>query len=55
MISSARRRSALGTAIPSAPAVFMLTAVTNLAGRSIGSSEGLAPFRMRSTKKAARR
>jgi len=52
---SARKRVADETVRPSALAAFMLTTKSNVVGRSIGMSEGLAPLRILSTKTAARR
>ena len=52
--SSARASSVGGTLRPSALAVFMLITSSNLDGRSTGRSAGLVPFKMRSTKYAAR-
>jgi hypothetical protein len=54
MTSSARNRTDCGTAIPSVLAVLRLIARTNFVGCSIGMSPGLAPFRILSTKLAAR-
>jgi transposase InsO family protein len=51
---SARIRMDWGTVRPSAFAVFRLTASSNVVGCSIGSSPGLAPRRILSTKPAAR-
>src|SRR5262245_9017949 len=48
--SSARASSEGGTVRPSAFAVLRLTTSSNLVGCSIGKLEGLAPFRIRSTK-----
>src|SRR3954449_1868559 len=53
--SSARARSDGGTSIPSDFAVLRLMVSKNLVGCSIGSSDGLAPLRIRSTKGAPRR
>ena len=53
--SSARARSEGGTSRPSALAVFRLMTSSNLVGCSIGSSDGLAPFAIRSMYSAARR
>jgi hypothetical protein len=47
--SSARSIRPKGTSIPSAIAVLRLINNSNLTGAWIGSSPGLAPFRMRST------
>ena len=47
--SSARASKEGGTVRPSALAVFMLIASSNLVGCSTGRSEGLAPFRILST------
>ena len=47
--SSARCRANSGIARPSALAVFRLTANSNKAGCSIGSSPGLSPRRIRAT------
>ena len=52
---SARKRVAFESVRPSALAVFMLITNSNLVGRSIGISPGLAPLRILSTKKGARR
>jgi hypothetical protein len=53
--SSARARSVGGTARPRALAVFRLMTNSNLVGSWIGSSPGLAPFKILSTYSAARR
>ena len=47
--SSARRSKEVGTARPSALAVFMLMTSSNLVGCSTGRSEGLVPLRILST------
>ncbi len=52
---SARSRSDVDTSMPSALAVLRLTIVSNLVARSTGKSFGFAPFRILSTKVAARR
>ena len=52
--SSARISSVGGMVIPSALAVWRLIMMLNLVGRSIGSSPGFAPFKILSTKAAAR-
>jgi hypothetical protein len=52
--SSARRSSDCGIVSPSAFAVFRLMTNSNLVGSSTGRSPGLAPFRILSTKYAAR-
>src|SRR5262249_29537871 len=53
--SSARSNVAVGTSRSSAFAVLRLRMNWNFAARSIGRSTGLAPLRILSTKKAARR
>src|SRR5262245_6939474 len=53
--SSARASSIAGTSRPSALAVVRLMTKSNLVGCSTGSSAGLVPRRIRSTKSAARR
>src|SRR5215472_7268930 len=53
--SSARPRSACGIVRPRALALLRLMASSNLMGCSTGRSPGLAPFRILSTKTAARR
>ena len=53
--SSARTMSAGGTAMPSALAVFILIASSNLFACSIGSSRTLVPFRILTTYPAASR
>jgi hypothetical protein len=52
--SSAREIIVGGTDKPIAFAAFKLTTSSNFVGSCTGSSEGLAPFRMRSTYDAAR-
>jgi hypothetical protein len=47
--SSARSKSDFGMVMPSAAAVLTLITSSNLVGRSIDRSPGLAPFRIRST------
>jgi hypothetical protein len=49
IISSARTSNEGGMVRPSALAVFMLIASSNLVGCSTGTSEGLAPLRILST------
>jgi hypothetical protein len=49
MTSSADTMIEFGKVKPSVLAVFMLTTISNLVGRSIGKSDGWAPLRMRST------
>ena len=49
VISSARARSEGGSSRPSARAALRLRTNSNLVGCSIGSSPGLAPFRILST------
>jgi hypothetical protein len=53
--SSARPSSVAVISMPSALAVFRLIANSNFVGRSTGRSAGFAPFRILSTKIAARR
>src|SRR5262249_32309989 len=53
--SSARASSEGGTVSPSALATLRLTTSSNLVGCSMGRWAGWAPFRMLSTKVAARR
>ena len=53
--SSARSRIACGIVILRAFAVFRFSTSSNVVDCSTGSSAGLAPFRIRSTKYAARR
>ena len=55
IILSASCWSCNGISSPSALAVFMLMVNTSLVGNSTGNSAGLAPFRILSTKSAARR
>jgi len=50
----ARNMTDSGIVSLSALAVFRLTATSNTVGCSMGSSDGLAPLRILSTKKAAR-
>jgi hypothetical protein len=52
--SSARASSVGGTVSPNAFAVWRLTTRRNFTGRPIGKSAGFAPFRILSTKPAAR-
>ncbi len=52
---SARMRMVWGNVIPRALAVFVLITSSNRIGCSTGRSAGLAPFRILSTKVAARR
>ena len=54
IISSARASKVGGSVIPSSLAVFRLMTNLMCAGRSIGRSAGLMPFRIRSIKSAAR-
>jgi hypothetical protein len=49
MTSSADTMIEFGKVKPSVLAVFVLTTISNLVGRSIGKSDGRAPLRMRST------
>ena len=53
--SSARESNCGGTDRPSAFAVFRLMTSSIFVGRSMGRSPGLAPFKILSTKTAARR
>ena len=55
VVRSARASNDCGIVRPSAVAVLRFTTNSNLVGCSIGSSAGLAPFRILSTKVAARR
>ena len=55
MTSSARARKAGGIVSPSVLAVFRLMTSSNLTGFCTGRSDGLAPFRILSTKSAALR
>jgi hypothetical protein len=52
--SSARASNVAGTSMPSALAVCKLMLTLNLVARSTGMSAGFAPFRILSTKAAAR-
>src|ERR1700732_1023588 len=49
MTSSADTMIEFSKVKPSVLAVFVLTTISNLVGRSIGKSDGRAPLRMRST------
>ena len=49
IISSADTMIEFGRVNPSVLAVFMLAAISNLVGRSIGKSDGGVPLRTRST------
>src|SRR5262249_18439386 len=55
MISSARSSTDCGIVRPSAFAVLRLITSSNFVGRSTGRSAGLAPLKILSTKRAARR